>query len=74
MDLAALCDMWRLKWHQWMPLSVFSEDIAFSRHLMATHLPSLFHPVGVLLVLATPVKSYLKWWEINLAIHSIVCE
>ena len=32
----------------------------------------LSHPVGVLLILATPVKSYLKWWEIQLAIHPIV--
>ena len=22
-DLAALCDMWRLKWHQWMPFGWF---------------------------------------------------
>ena len=33
-------------------------------------LPS--HPAGVLLILATPVKNYLKWWEIQLAIHPIV--
>ena len=23
MDLVALCDMWRLKWHQWMPFGCF---------------------------------------------------
>ena len=34
--------------------------------------PPPSHPVGVLLVLATPVKNYLKWWEIQLAIHPIV--
>ena len=33
--------------------------------------PPLSHPVGVLLVLAPPVKNYLKWWEIKLAIHPI---
>ena len=33
-------------------------------------LPS--HPAGVLLILTTPVKNYLKWWEIQLAIHPIV--
>ena len=32
-------------------------------------LPS--HPVGVLAVLATPVKNYLKWWAIQLAIQCI---
>ena len=38
---------------------------------LPTHLtPS--HPPGVLLILATPVKNYLKWWEIQLAIHPIV--
>ena len=34
--------------------------------------PPHSHPVGVLLVLATPVKNYLKWWEIQLAIHPMV--
>ena len=29
------------------------------------------HPVGVLLVLATPLKNYPKWREIQLAIHPI---
>ena len=35
-------------------------------------LPPPSHPVGVLLVLATPINNYLKWWEIQLAIHPIV--
>ena len=47
-------------------LAGFGEDIAFACHFVATH-----HPVGVLLVLATPRKNYLKWWEIQLAIHTI---
>ena len=40
---------------------------------LPTHRPPS-HPVGVLLVFATPVKNYLKWREIYLAIHSIVGE
>ena len=47
-------------------LAGFSEDVAFARHFVASH------PVGVLLILATPVKNYLKWREIQLAIHPIV--
>ena len=34
--------------------------------------PPPSHPIGVLLILATPVKNYLKWQEIQLAIHPIV--
>ena len=49
---------------------VFSEDVAFARHFVATRPPS--HPIGVLVVLATPVKSYLKWREIQLAIQCTV--
>ena len=44
-------------------LAGFSEDVAFARHFVASH------PVGVLLIIARPVKSYLKWWEIQLAIQ-----
>ena len=35
---------------------------------LPTH-PPPSHPVGVLVVLATPVKNYLKWREIQLAIQ-----
>ena len=49
-----------------------SEDVVFALHFMATCLLPSTHPVGVLLVLATPVKNYLKWQEIQLAIHPIV--
>ena len=48
-------------------LAGFGEDVAFAHHFVATYPPP--HPVGVLLVLATPD---LKWWEIQLAIHPIV--
>ena len=47
-------------------LAVFSEDVAFAHHFVATH------PVGVLVVLTIPVKNYLKWRAIQLAIHSTV--
>ena len=48
--------------------------VAFSRcHFAATSLPTPWEQV--LAILATPVTaSYLKWWEIQLAIHSIVGE
>ena len=51
-------------------LAGFGEDIDFARHFVAFQLPPTL--VGVLLILAMPVKSYLKWREIQLAIHSIV--
>ena len=51
---------------------VFSEDVTFAYHFMATCPPPPSHPVGVLLVLAMPVKNYLKWWEIQLAIQCTV--
>ena len=38
-------------------LAGFGEDVPFARHFVATHPPPLSHPVGVLLVLATPVKK-----------------
>ena len=56
-------------------LALFSVDVAFSYHFVATHSPPLFHSVGVLVVLATPGTSKnLKWQKIQLAIHSIVGE
>ena len=50
----------------------FSEDVVFACHFVATSLPPPSYPIGVLLVLATSVKNYLKWWEIQLAIRPIV--
>ena len=35
-------------------------------------LPPPSHPAGMLVVLTTPVKDYLKWRAIQLAIHSTV--
>ena len=57
MDLATLCDMWWLKWHQWMPFGFFTVDVAFAFHFMATHLLPASHLIGVLMVLATPVET-----------------
>ena len=68
-----LTDMWRWKWHtNGSHFPVFSEDIAFARHFVATRLPPSSHPIGVLVVLAMPVKSYLKRREIQLAIQCTV--
>ena len=50
-------------------LAGVSEDLAFACHFMATRPPQPSDPIGVLLVLATPVKNYLKWREIQLAIQ-----
>ena len=49
-------------------LAVFSEDVAVARHFVATRPPK----AGMLVVLTTPVKNYLKWRAIQLAIHSTV--
>ena len=53
-------------------LAVLSVDAAFDYHFMATHpLPS--YPIGVLVVLAIPVKLS-KMVGIHLAIHATVGE
>ena len=51
---------------------VFSEDVAFAHHFVATRLPPPSHPIGVLVVLAMPVKNYLKRQEIQLVIQCTV--
>ena len=51
-------------------MAVFSEDVAVASQFVATHPPTLQE--SVLVVLTTPVKNYLKWWAIQLAIHSTV--
>ena len=57
----------------------FSEDVAVALHFVATRPPTTLqpsHPAGMLVVLTTPVKNYLKWraiqLAIQLAIHSTV--
>ena len=56
-DSTALCDMWSWKWHQWMPYGCFSVDIVFACHFVAPH---HLNPIGVLVVLITPVKTIKK--------------
>ena len=53
-------------------LPVCSEDVAFACHFVAPICPPPSHPIGVLVVLATPVKHYLKWREIQLAIQCTI--
>ena len=54
MDLAALCDLGGANGTDGHHLVVYSVDVTFGCNFMATHLPS--HSIGVLVVLATPVK------------------
>ena len=50
-------------------LAGFSEDVAFANHFVATCPPPPSYPIGVLPVLATPVKKLSKMAE-NLANYS----
>ena len=69
MDLAAFCNKWRWKWHQWKSFGCFIEDVAFAHHLVTHHLPPPSYPIGVLVVLGTYTsKNNLKWWAILLPI------
>ena len=54
-------------------LAFYIVDVAFAHHFVAIRPPSPSHPIGVLVVLATPVKT-LKPSAIQLAIQSIVGE
>ena len=71
MDLATLCDMWRRNGTKGHHLAVFIIDTVLACHFVAPTTPTL-HPIGVLVVLAMPLKNYLKWQAIQLAIHSTV--
>ena len=71
MDLAALCDMWRLKWHQGKSFGCFHEDLVFSRHFLAPHLAPTLLPYRSASGIGYDSKKYLKWWTIQLAIHCI---
>ena len=59
-----------------MPFGCFSEDVAVARHFVATRPTPPSHSAGMLVVLTTQVKNYLKWraiqLAIQLAIHSTV--
>ena len=52
MDLAALCDMWRWKWYQWMPFGYCQCGCSLSPSLCGS---PPFHPMEVLVVLDMPV-------------------
>ena len=53
-------------------MAVFGVDVAFAHHFVAPY--HLLPLIGVLVVLAMPVKTkkYLKWWAVQLAIHSTI--
>ena len=53
-------------------MAVFSEDLAVARHFVTIPALPPTHPAKMLVVLTTPVKNYLKWRAIQLAIHSTV--
>ena len=73
MDLAALCDMWRLKWHQWMPFAWFCWRRSFCPPLRGYPPPS--HPIRVVLALAMPVKKLSKMpGNLTIGIYPIVGE
>ena len=57
-----------------MSLGCFSLDIAFAHYFVAIGPPSAHSPIGVIVILATAVKNYLKWQAIQLAINSTVDE
>ena len=44
-------------------LVLVKTGVAFARHFVATHSPR--HPVGVLLVLATPVKKLSTYYKME---------
>ena len=44
MDLAALCDIYRWKGHQWKWFGGFCEDVAFACHLVALRPPPTLSP------------------------------
>ena len=77
MDLATLCDTvcGGENDTSGCHLAVFSEDVTFAHHFMAIHLtpptPTL-PPCRSASSIDYPVKSYLKWLAVQLAIHSIV--
>ena len=50
----------------------FSKDAAFARHFMATHLPPTLPPHRSATGIGYASKNYLKWQEIQLAIHKMV--
>ena len=72
MDLAALCDMWKWKWHQWMPFGRFywrhSLFLPLCGYLPTPTLPPYRSATGI----GNTTKKVWNGWEIYLAIHPIV--
>ena len=56
-DLATLCDMCRWNGTDGSYLAVFSEDVDFTHHFVATHLPPNLPPYRSVSDIGTPVKS-----------------
>ena len=57
MDLAALCDIWSWKRHQWMPFGCFQLRCSLCLPLHGYPSAPNSHPVGVLVILATLVNK-----------------
>ena len=53
-------------------LAGFSEDVAFAHHFEVTCPPPTLPPYMSATSIGYTSKNYLKWWEIQLAIHAIV--
>ena len=75
-DHPALVDVWQdpetnLSKSRGCHLAAFSEDLAFACHFMAIRLPPTLPPYRSASSIDYPVKNYLKWWAIQIAIHSI---
>ena len=72
MDLAALCDMWRWKWHQWKSFPYFSEYVDFACHFVATRQPFTLPSYRSVSGIGYASKNYLKWRENQLALQCTV--
>ena len=76
MDLVALCDSYVVGENgtDGLHLAVFTVDVALPVTSWLPACPLPYYPIEVLVVLATPVRKLSKMVEIQLAIHSILCE
>ena len=70
-DSTALCDMWRWKWHQWIPFGCLycwcGLCPPLCGYLLTHHSPT---SIGI----GYASKNYQKWQAIQPVIHSIVGE
>ena len=72
MNLAALVTCGGENGNKGCHLAYFNVDIGFAFYFVATYPLPPSHPIGVLVVLAMPVKCNLKLRAIQLARHSVV--